>query len=329
VAEAPVELARRGGVEARDERLDEGRGRGGLGHAGLRRDAPGLGRGRATATRERRRQVGVRGEADRREHLGGDQLDAGLGGEPLAHHASQRALHAAEAGEDVARRGDAEHRALARLVVAGLRAARFERAHVAGPHLARERRRREPGGRREPAGLVRRRGHAAEEPRLRPAEPARAERRVEQREPRQRRSDGREVAQLATGHPRTLPRVVARPREAERLPASDRRLRRLVPARDERARDPRERPPQPGTVAFGDSGRTAPRERDEARVERLDRVDARVVAGFRDDGGCHARSSGGTEEADRSRMAGGCDRCGRTHQIEDFSCLPPPPIQLA
>jgi hypothetical protein len=156
----------------------------------------------------------------------------------------------------------------------GLGAARFERSHVDRAHLAPERGRREPACGVEPARLVLGRGHTAEQPRLRPAEPAGREGGRDRWQPHERRVHVREVVQLAPGQPRTLARVVTRPHEPECLPRAP---------RHERTRHARESTTQ---------GRTAAHELDEARVERLDQIGARVVARLRDDGGGHAGSVG-------------------------------------
>jgi len=115
-----------------------GEGGTGPGRGGIGAGRHGLRRARSAVARQRRLRLRIRIEPDRREHLGRDQLDARLGGEPLTRHAAQRALHGAPAREDMPRRAHAEHLALASLVVGGVCATRLERAHVAGPHLARE-----------------------------------------------------------------------------------------------------------------------------------------------------------------------------------------------
>jgi hypothetical protein len=170
-----------------------------------------------------------------------------------------------------------------RSVGAGLRSARIDPAHVDRAHLSREGRRREPPRGCEPERLVLGRGHAAEEPRLRPAEPPRGERRVDERQPRERCVHAREIVQLAPREPRPLAPVVRRPHEAERLPG---------PPRGERPRQPREHSSQ---------RRPAARQLREPRIERLHRVGAHVGARLRRDRRDRRRHAGLRRDRGRER----------------------------
>jgi hypothetical protein len=173
----------------------------------------------------------------------------------------------APAGKHPRRHRDAQHLALA----GRIQTRRLERPDVAGPDLARERRRRERLCLPEPARLVFRRGHASEEPRLAPAELAGGERRIDRREPSQRGIDVGEILELARRDARPLAGVIRGPREAERGPGA---------RCEQAARDACQRPPQ---------RRTASHLRQQSRLERRQGIGARVVAGLR---ACCARHLG-------------------------------------
>jgi hypothetical protein len=275
--QAPVELggARLGeaGSERGEERRDEGRGRS-VRAAGRRgyRCVPLVARTAGAAARERGRG-GIDLEPDRRQHLGGDELGAHLGREPLAGDAAHQAAHVAPLAKHRCSAADAERLALARvlvrLVLTRRSSTRFEAAHVDGAHLASERGRREALGGGEPEGLVARRGDAAEEPHLRPAEASRDEGRLDPRQRGQCRIDAGQVGELACRQAGPLARVVGEAREAEVLPRA---------RAHQRARDPSERAAQRRRAAERAGERCVGRLRSVAtrRRERLRRAHRRL-----------------------------------------------------
>ena len=250
----------------------------------------------ADPLRERRELRGIHLEPDRREHLGGDELGAGLVREPLSRDAPKRSLHVAPLGLHApAAPGPEALRVRPPLV--------FRRIQRAPPR-ARPRRSPAPRGRapRPRAGRPRRatvrlvspawpRGRGGS-PSSSRADPSRARDRwpAASRAPRPRARD-------RGARERTAPDARARSRPSRAKPSGSQALRST-----KLARDPRERPPQRRTAGARarSGGRRAPRPRPHAG-----RNASRATTAVH-----HGGSPSGPRERTEPSLADGCDRSG-------------------